>query len=432
MNPALPKTRKSSITKKRWGILPLPKNVHKLSEKRKGGVKIIKGGITAAKGFLASGIHCGIKYKDKDLALIYSQVPALAYGLFTQNRIVGAPLKVTQSHLRNNRAQAIVINSGNANCCMGRQGIDDAHKVCTSVAKRLGIGLGDVLVASTGIIGQRLPLEKIKKKIDLLVDRLNSRTSLGAAQAILTTDTRAKQISVKMRIGNAEVKIGGIAKGAGMISPHLATMLAFITTDLAIDKGRFKKALKEAVDNSFNLITVEGDTSTNDMVLALANGKACNKDLKAGDFKIFQKALNFVCLSLAKMIVKDAEGATKFVEIQVEQAKDVSQAKSLAFRVANSPLVKTAIFGENPNWGRIVASVGAADKAVRQDRLSIYLGPEKVMQKGVALKANQKKLNKVFKKNEIQIKIVLGLGKFTTRIFTCDLSDKYVKINAEY
>ncbi len=396
------------------------------------GVKVVQGGITAAKGFLASGIHCGIKYKNKDLALVYSQAPCLAYGLFTQNKIQAAPLKLTQLHLKNNRAQAIVINSGNANCCTGRKGIDDARKVCAGVAERLGIGLDDVLVASTGIIGKRLPVEKIKKKIGLLVDNLNSRTGLGAAQAILTTDTRPKQVSVKIRIGNTGVNIGGIAKGAGMISPHLATMLAFITTDAAIDKGRFKKALREAVDNSFNLITVEGDTSTNDMVLALANGKACNKELKVRDFKIFQKALNFVCLSLAKMIVKDAEGATKFVEIQVEQAKDISQAERIAFRVANSPLVKTAIFGENPNWGRIAASCGAADKDVREDSLSIYLGPEKVMHKGIALGANQKKLNKVFKKNEIQIKIVLGLGKFRTRIFTCDLSDKYVAINAEY
>lgn len=395
-------------------------------------MKLVKGGITAAKGFKASGIHCGIKYRNKDLALIYSQTPCVACGLFTQNKVQAAPLKVTQAHLKDSRAQAIVINSGCANCCTGKQGILDAQKICHAVGERLGISLNDVLVASTGTIGKRLPLEKIKKAVAPLVNKMSNKAGRAAAQAIMTTDTLPKQISVKLKIGKNEIRIGGIAKGAGMIRPHLATMLGFITTDAAIDKRRLNEALQEAVNNSFNLITVEGDTSTNDMVLALANGLAANKNFNPQEFKVFQKALSFVCLALAKMIVKDAEGATKFVEIQAEGAIDATQAKKVAFKVANSLLVKTALYGENPNWGRIAAAVGSADRAVRENRLSIYLGAEKVLQKGAAVKVNQQRLNKIFKNDEIQIKIALGLGKFAARVFTCDLSHRYIKINAEY
>jgi len=395
-------------------------------------VRIIQGGITAPQGFLASGVHCGIKRKNKDLALIYSKGLCEAFGVFTQNRVVGAPLKVTQAHLGNNKAQAVVINSGNANCCTGKQGVGDAQGVCRSVAAKLGISLNDVLVASTGIIGERLPLLKIKNKIGLLVNKLSSRAGLAAAEAIMTTDTKPKQIAVELNIGGTRVNIAGMAKGAGMISPHLATMLGFITTDAAISKPNLKKALKEAVDNSFNLITVEGDTSTNDMVLVLANGLAANKKLNLKDLKVFQAALSFVCLALAKMIVKDAEGATKFVEVKVEAAGNIAQAKRVAFKVANSPLVKTAIFGENPNWGRIAAATGCADRHIEQNKLDIYLGALKVLQKGVKVKLNQNKLDKAFKKKEIQIKINLGLGRSAARVFTCDLSDKYLKINAEY
>lgn len=395
-------------------------------------MKIITGGVTAATGFLAAGIHCGIKYKRKDLALIYSQAPSVACGVFTQNKVQAAPVKVTRALLRNNRAQAIVVNSGCANCCTGKAGIKDAQKVCQTVAERLGISSDDVVAASTGIIGQRLPLKKLIKAAGFLVRSLTPQGSLAAAQAIMTTDTKPKQIAVKLKIGKTQVKIGGIAKGAGMIQPYLATMLSFITTDAAIDKKRLNMALQEAVENSFNLITVEGDTSTNDMVLIFSNGLAGNKTINAGDFKVFQQALNFVCLSLAKMIVKDGEGASKFVEIQVQEAKDIAQAKRIAFKVANSPLVKTAIFGEHPNWGRIAAAVGSADKNVKEEKLDIYLGALRVLQNGIALKVNQQRVNKIAKKDEIQIRIALGLGKSFLQVFTCDLSEKYVKINAKY
>lgn len=395
-------------------------------------MKLIQGGITAAKGFLASGINCGIKHKTKDLALIYSQVPGVACGLFTQNRIEAAPIKVTRAHLKNNRAQAIIINSGNANCCTGKEGVRDAGKMCEAAAKELGISRSDVLVASTGIIGRRLPLEKIKKSISSLVKRLSNKRGLEAARAIMTTDTRPKQISVEIKIGNTAVRIGAMAKGAGMIHPQLATMLAFITTDAVIEQKILKKALTEAVSSSFNLITVEGDSSTNDTVLALANGLAGNSQFSSEDIELFQKALNFVCISLAKMIIQDAEGATKFVEIKVEQARDISQAKKVAFKIANSALVKTALSGENPNWGRIAASAGSADSAVKEDRLSIYLGRIKVLQNGVALKVNQNRLKQIFKKDRLQIKVNLGLGRFATEVFTCDLSEGYVRINAKY
>jgi glutamate N-acetyltransferase/amino-acid N-acetyltransferase len=395
-------------------------------------MKIIRGGITAARGFLASGIHCGIKYKNKDLALIYSQVPCVAAGLFTQNRVKAAPVKLSKIHLRNNRAQAVIINSGNANCCVGAQGTKDSYTMCTKLAKRLGISVNDVLVASTGIIGRKLPIEKIEEKLGILVEKLSSDSGFDAACAIMTTDTKPKQVSVEIKIGRKKVRIGAIAKGAGMIHPNLATMLAFIATDVVIDRKRLKKALKEAVDNSFNLVSVEGDTSTNDTVLALANGLAGNDRLGSREFQIFQKALNFVCLKLAKMIAKDAEGATKFVEIQVEKAKNFVQAKKIAFRVASSPLVKTALYGKNPNWGRIVAVTGCADFAIREEKLSIRLDGVMVFNRGIAVRVSPQALKQVFRKREIQIRISLGLGKFSAKVFTCDLSQKYVSINAKY
>jgi glutamate N-acetyltransferase/amino-acid N-acetyltransferase len=395
-------------------------------------MKPVQGGITAPKGFLSSGIHCGIKYKNRDLALVFSQVSCQACGMFTQNKVQAAPVRVSKAHLKNNTAQAVIINSGNANCCTGEQGIQDAQEICQAVAGVSGIEVNDVLIASTGIIGKRLPLKKIINGIEPLIDKLNTEAGLAAAEAIMTTDTRPKQVSVEIKIGNTPVRVGGMAKGAGMIQPNLATMLAFITTDAAIDGKKLKKAVQEAVENSFNLITVEGDTSTNDMVAVLANGLAANKAITGQDFKVFQKALNFVCLSLAKMMVEDAEGASKFVQIQVEKAKSVSQAKKVAFKIANSALVKTAIFGENTNWGRIAACAGAADEAVKENSLNIYFGPVKVLQNGVAVKINQQRLKRVLKKKEIEIRIVLGLGTSEACVFSCDLSHKYVSINARY
>jgi len=395
-------------------------------------MKIIHGGIAAPNGFSASGIHCGIKYKNKDLALIYSKVPCVASGVFTQNKVIAAPVIVTKKHIKNDKAQAIMINSGNANCCTGRAGLSDAQKMCIALAKKLSIKTIDVLVASTGAIGKKLPIDKITNKLALLTNELKPHAGTNCAEAIMTTDTKPKQIAVKLKIGKTEVKIGAVAKGAGMIAPNMATMLGFITTDAAIDKAQLKKLLHEAVDNSFNLISVDGDTSTNDMVVILANGLAGNKKLTSKELKLFSKALNFICLYLARAIIQDGEGASKFIEIQVEAAKDINQAKNVAFKVANSPLVKTAIFGENPNWGRVAACAGAADDKVDQHKLNIYLGSIKVLNKGARTQVKQEKLISIFKKKEIQIKINLGLGKISTKVFTCDFTHKYLEINAKY
>lgn len=395
-------------------------------------MRIIQGGIAAPGGFLASGIHCGVKYTNKDLALIYSEKMCVACGVLTQNKVVAAPLTLTKEHLRNNKAQAIIINSGNANCCTGKVGLSDARNTCDLLAKKLNLKRSDILVASTGVIGKNLPMDKIAKKIPLLVKELTANDGTSCAQAIMTTDTKPKQIAVKLRVGASEIKIGAVAKGAGMIAPNMATMLGFITTDAVITQAQLKKILKEAVDNSFNLISIEGDTSTNDMVLALANGLAGNVKMGPKELKAFAAAVNFICLYLARMIVQDGEGATKFVKIKVKGAKDITQAKNVAFRVANSALVKTAIFGENPNWGRIAACVGAADTKVRQKSLDISLGQIKVLRKGTKQDVKPEKLQSLFKKKEIQITINLGLAKAAIMIFTCDLSHKYIHINAKY
>lgn len=395
-------------------------------------MRIVPGGVCAPQGFFANGLHCGIKYKNKDLALIYSRVPCQACGVLTQNRVQAAPVIFTRKQLKNNLAQAIVANSGNANCCTGKQGLADAARICQKTAQELNISAKHILTASTGIIGKKLPVEKIETKIPLLAAHLKRSGSLAAAQAIMTTDTAPKQMAVQFKAGNSEVKIGAIAKGCGMIAPNLATMLVFITTDAALNADDFKPALKEAVDNSFNIITVDGDTSTNDMVLALANGLATTAPLQEADLQNFKEALNFLCLSLAKMLIRDAEGGTKFIEIQVEKAKSIAQAKRVAFKIANSPLVKTAFFGENPNWGRIAASIGAADRNVHQEKVVIYIGKEKVMEKGAGCTASRQRLNELLKRKDILIKVGLGMGDARTTVFTSDLSYKYVQINAEY
>ncbi|MFH1245279.1 MAG: bifunctional glutamate N-acetyltransferase/amino-acid acetyltransferase ArgJ [Candidatus Omnitrophota bacterium] len=395
-------------------------------------MKVVPGGVCAPQGFFANGLHCGIKYKNKDLALIYSRVPCQACGVLTQNRVQAAPVIFTRKQLKSNLAQAIIANSGNANCCTGEQGLSNAIRICRKTARELNISEKHILTASTGIIGKQLPVETIEAAIPLLTAHLKRSGSLAAAEAIMTTDTAPKQMAVQFKSGNSELKIGAIAKGCGMLAPNLATMLVFITTDAALNNDDFKPALQEAVDNSFNIITVDGDTSTNDMVLALANGLAGAAPLQGADLQNFKEALNFLCISLAKMLIRDAEGGTKFIEIHVEQAKCIAQAKRVAFKVANSPLVKTAFFGENPNWGRIAASIGAADRNIHQEKVVIYIGKEKVMEKGAGCAASQQRLNTLLKKKNILIKIGLGMGDARATVFTSDLSYKYVQINAEY
>ena len=399
-------------------------------------MKLISGGITAPLGFKASGINCGLKRNNKkDLALIYSEVPAIAAACFTANRVQSESIRVSKTHLKNNKAQAIIINSGNANCCNGKRGVDDAALMTKLTASGLKLPKEYVLVASTGLIGRLLPIDKIKKAIPFLIKELNNNGSPDAAEAIMTTDKVSKEVAVEIKIDGFKINIGGIAKGAGMISPELATMLAFFTTDAFIDIAALKKIFKTSVDKSFNSITVDGDMSTNDMALIFANGLANNPKIDKYDknSRLFSDALDYVTLELAKKIVRDGEGATKFVEVRVKGVRKVSDAKKIAFKVANSNLVKTALFGCDPNWGRIVAAVGASEVKFKDKNLvDIYLGDELVLKNGYSLNKKVPRLKRIFQKDEICITIDLKMGKFGAEVFTCDLSDEYVRINAEY
>lgn len=375
--------------------------------------KILKAILPA--GFKANGVASGLKKSGKpDLALIYSQFPAVACAKFTTNSIIAAPLIVCKKHLKSaKRFQAILINSGNANCFTGKSGIQDAQASAGYVARELKIPRCSVLVNSTGIIGKKLDVIKIKKAIPELVSGLSGAGIHKAGKAIMTTDTFVKEVSVSLKLGAKVVHICGIAKGAGMIAPHMATMLCFIMTDANIAKRELNRALSEAVENSFNRITVDGCMSTNDTVLALANAAAGNKTISGGkDLRNFSNALESVCLDLAKMVVYDAEGATKFIQINVNQAKDPREAKKVALNIANSVLFKAAVFGENPNFGRVAAAVGASGIKIREEQLKIKLG---------SLKGKQ-----------VKLVVNLSRGKAKAAVFTSDLTPEYIKINAGY
>ena len=397
-------------------------------------MKKVKGGITKPRGFFASALHCGIKKAGKDLALIYSQTPAKAAGVFTTNRIKAAPLVISKKNLNANAARAIIANSGNANCMTGKNGLSDAGKIAKKVSSALAIKQSEVLAASTGILGRRLPLSKIISNMDRLVFSLSSKGSKDVARALMTTDTFPKEIAVSLKIGSKIVNIGAVAKGAGMIHPDMATMLAFITTDADITVGALKKALKGSAETTFNCITVDGDMSTNDCVFILANGLAGNKTIKSGgrDYDIFKKALAFVCSIMAEEIVRDAEGATKSVKVIVKKAKNISDAKKAAYAIATSPLVKTAIYGEDPNWGRIAAAAGRSGADFNADKLDVYLGSKKVFSHGAPTGTSASLLKKIFKKKNIEISVVLNRGNGNVAVLTSDLSHAYVDINAHY
>lgn len=366
-------------------------------------------------GFKASGISCGIKKSGKlDLALIYSNLPAKAACLFTTNKIKAAPVILCQKNLKQNGSfRAIIANSGNANCFNGSGGLKAASSTVKVLADSLGLKDKNILVASTGIIGRKLPLDKIKFGIPVLIEKLSTSGIKEAKKAIMTTDTFAKEFSVKFKISGKTVTICGIAKGAGMIAPKMATLLVFILTDANINTTVLKGFLRSSVEKSFNSITVDGCMSTNDSVILLANAAAGNKVVsQLGGSKVFLKALDSVCVELAKMIVKDAEGANKFIEIKVSGAKTLKDAKTAALAVANSNLFKTACYGENPNFGRIVSAIGASMVEVREDKLKIRVSP-------------------LHKKN-ILVEVSLGEGRYHTVVYTSDLTPEYIKINAEY
>jgi glutamate N-acetyltransferase/amino-acid N-acetyltransferase len=367
------------------------------------------------KGFKASGISCGIKKPGiLDLALFYSDVFAKAACRFTTNRIQAAPIQINKKHLKKSRSfRAIITNRGNANAFTGKLGLKDAEETTKAVAEALNIKKENTLVCSTGIIGKRLPIIKIKKAIPRLVAGLSQKGIDKAKVAIMTTDRFPKEITVKLNIGNKTVTICGVAKGAGMIAPNMATMLAFILTDAYISQRALNKALGLCVDNSFNCITVDGCMSTNDSLILLANGLAGNSFIDLDkNFNLFVRALNLVCLELAKMIIKDAEGATKFIQIKVKSARNFREAKKAALSIANYNLFKAAMYGENPNFGRIVAAVGASAIDVRENNIKMKVSP----------------LNK----KNIKVEVWLKRGNADATVYTSDLTPKYIKINAEY
>jgi len=367
-------------------------------------------------GFEANAVASGIKRSNKlDLGLIYSKENAIAVCMFTSNRIQAAPIKVNQKYLKKNKIyRAIIVNSGNANCFTGKAGLRDAEETTRYVGTALGIRRENVLVASTGIIGRKLPLKKIKKAIPGLVMGLSDRGIDKVANAIMTTDTRPKAITVKLNIGGCVVTICGIAKGSGMIAPDMRTMLGFIFTDAKITKGALDKALRISVSNSFNCITVDNCMSTNDMVSILANSLAANTLIdEARYFKPFLKALNIVCLELSKMIILDAEGATKFIRIKVDKAASYKEAKKAALAIANSNLFKTAIYGESPNFfGRVIAAIGSSGIDINEEKLKVKASP----------------LNK----KQINIDVSCGTGMASATVYTTDLTHQYIKINTEY
>ena len=421
------------------------------------GMEIIGGGVVAPRGFRAAGVYCGIKRKRNDLALIVSDVDAAAAGVFTTN-LVQAPCVVSnQTHLQDGLARAVVVNSGNANACNGEQGWADAVAMVDLAAAALGLPHRRVLSASTGVIGTHLPMEKIAAGIEGAAARLHGETCDDAAQAILTTDTFPKQVAVEFGLeGGKTARLGAIAKGSGMIAPNMATMLGFVTTDAAVEQPVLQEMLRRVCWYTFNSITVDGDTSTNDMVLCLANGLAGNApigSLESADARAFEKALYSVCLFLAKEIARDGEGATKLVEVTVQGVavpdrlaqtyaangleltpeQRAGFPRAVAKTVANSPLVKTALFGNDPNWGRILAATGRAGVPFDPERVEIALAGTTVYRNGMPTDFNGYVVSEAMKAKEVQILIDFHQpGGETATVWTCDFSYDYVKINAEY
>jgi len=399
-------------------------------------MKIIRGGITAPKGFVCGAARAGLKKKGDDVCLIYSLFPAVADGVFTQNQVEAAPVTVSRAHLRQDLlAQAVIANSGCANCCTGERGLKDAARMAAAAARHLGIKKEDVLVASTGVIGRYLAIRKIEKIMPGLVKKLNQKNSLQVAKAIMTTDTFAKEYAVEIKVGHqANVRIGAVAKGAGMIHPNMATMLCFITTDIYISRRALKSALQAATARSFNAVTVDGDMSTNDSVIILANGAAGNQlvDKDDREFKVFAQALELVMKELAAMIVRDGEGATKFIEIEVKHCPSEWQALKIGRRIASSALFKTCVYGGDPNWGRVAAALGSAGVRIKRDRFDIYLGRRQVVKNGVTLGVDKSELKDAFRGKEVRVCVDLKMGRESATVWTCDLTEKYIKINAQY
>jgi len=398
-------------------------------------MQIIEGGVTSPEGFFAAGISCGLK-KDgkKDLAIICSEDSAAVAGVFTTNKVKGHSLQVTMEHIKNGYASAIVINSGNANACVGEQGYRDAKEIAEITAEFLECTPEEILVGSTGVIGVPLNMDLIRPAIEVLVSEMSPDGGYDAEEAIMTTDLIHKEIAVELDIQDAKVRIGGMAKGSGMIHPNMATLIGIITTDVNISRKLLDKALKEVVKHTFNRVSVDGDTSVCDMVIIMANGLADNPGIVVEDenYQKFKEALDMVCTSLARMIAQDGEGATKLIEILVDGAQSEDDAYKAACAIAKSPLVKTAIFGEDANWGRIITAVGYSGAQFAPEKVDILLGNLLVCKNGCAQKFDEAEARKILQEKEVKIHVRLNNGNFSDRMWTCDFSYDYVKINASY
>ncbi len=393
--------------------------------------------IIQPKGFLFSTAEAAIKKPGrKDLALIYSEKDAVVSGMFTINKIKAAPVKLDMKRIKTGKGQAIVVNSGNANAGTGEQGMKDALEMTALIAKALRLKQSNVYVCSTGVIGAQMPMERIRPKITDLINNLGTFSIDAIAKAIMTTDAFPKAASRTIEINGKTVTISAVCKGAGMICPNMATMLCFIMTDVNIEKKALDKALRLAVNKSFNRITIDGDMSTNDTVLIMANGLAGNRliteDRKNPEFRKFSETLSDITYELSRMIVKDGEGATKLIEIEIKNAKNDKDAEKGAFAIANSMLVKTAIYGNDANWGRIMAALGYSGIAIKEDKTDIYLNKLKVVNQGIGTGKDSEANKRLKKSREVKIEIDLHLGKGGAKILTCDLTEDYIKINAEY
>lgn len=399
-------------------------------------MKKIAGSITTPQGFLAQGVFADIKKNDKkDVALIYSEVPCSAAGVFTTNLVRAACVDISRQHLENGKAQAIVVNSGNANACTGEQGWNDTIQMAQITAQCLDLDAHDVVVASTGVIGVSLCMDKIEKGIRNAAGALSREDGHNAALAIMTTDLISKELAVEFELQGKPVRIGAIAKGSGMIHPNMATMLAFFTTDAAIDSKCLDQALREAANQSFNMISVDRDTSTNDMAVILANGLAGNPNIdddKSEDYQLFKQALSEVAVTLAKMIARDGEGATRLIEVRVTEAPSIETARQIARSITGSNLTKAAVFGEDANWGRILAAAGYSGAEFDPRRVDIYLGQEKMAENGMGLPFDEERARQELQKDPVIITVNLKAGSCQAVAWGCDLSYDYVKINAAY
>ena len=402
-------------------------------------MKFINGGVTAAKGFVASGIHCGIRKNQtkKDLAMIKSETLCSAAAVYTQNKVYGAPITVTRNNIADGYAQAVIVNSGNANTC-NSDGVEKAEMMCDIAAKALGVKAEDVIVASTGVIGMSLDVTPIANAADELAAQVSENGGHDAAEAIMTTDTKAKECAVEVEIDGKTVTLGACCKGSGMIHPNMATMLCFMTTDAAISPEMLQKALSAVVVDTFNMISVDGDTSTNDMVCIMANGKAGNAEINSeGEaFEIFKAALMEVSVKLSRKIAGDGEGAERLLECTVKNAPDVATAKNIAKSIICSSLVKTAMFGSDANWGRILCAIGYTPGDFKVDTIDVVLssvkGSVKVCENGFGIEFSEEKAKEILLESEIKLEIDMKQGTSDATAWGCDLTYDYVKINGDY